>query len=340
MKNYSSLMLLQGAVVVLAFSASGASASVTISSQPTKNMSCSSGVCSPTRKSAVLNVTDLASMLASGDVTVTSGSSAQDIDIKATLGWTSTSRLTLDAYHSIAFDKPVVVAGTGGVTIITNDGRAGGDFRFFRKGHIEFWDNDSSLVINGQPYTLVASVQQIAKALNRSSFPLALAKHLNAKQQTYAHSPIPLLQDTFEGLGNTISNLTITDATAGESVGFFGEFNNFGQAVSIRDVNLTSVNVLGGGIEQSVGGLVGFSQGLIQNSSVAGQVSASGTTSFAGGLVGWNSITIEHSWSSASVSGSNGAGAGGLVGNNFGSCGPDCFGLMQTGWCHFDIAHE
>jgi hypothetical protein len=41
-----------------------ARADVVISNDPTQNMTCSGGVCSPTAASAVLSVTDLANMLA------------------------------------------------------------------------------------------------------------------------------------------------------------------------------------------------------------------------------------------------------------------------------------
>ena len=60
---------------------------------------------------------------------------------------TSTNRLTLDAYRSITFNNLVTVVGTGALTITTNDGGTGGDFRFFGKGHVEFWDTDSDLVV-------------------------------------------------------------------------------------------------------------------------------------------------------------------------------------------------
>jgi hypothetical protein len=70
---------------MLVAAATSAQASVEISTDPTQNMNCSGGVCSPTAKKAFLNVTDLAGMLSSGDVKVTSASIAMDIDIKATL---------------------------------------------------------------------------------------------------------------------------------------------------------------------------------------------------------------------------------------------------------------
>jgi len=143
------------------FAAPSANAAVEISSKPTANMSCTGGVCTPTAKKAVLNVSDLATMLASGDTTIKSTNANPDIEIDAALSWTSTSRLTLDSYRSIAFNKPIVVAGTGAMTITTKDGGLDGDFRFFNKGHIEFWDEYSSLVIDGQDYEIVKSLKRL-----------------------------------------------------------------------------------------------------------------------------------------------------------------------------------
>ena len=118
--------------------ATAAQAAVTISTRATSNMTCTGGVCTPTAPKANLNVTDLANMLAAGNVTVKSDSAANDIDFKAPLSWTSTSRLTLDSYHSIVFQQPVTVAGIGALTIATNDGGSNGDFSFAGNGHIEF----------------------------------------------------------------------------------------------------------------------------------------------------------------------------------------------------------
>jgi len=49
-----------------------AHAAVIVSSAATKNMDCSGGVCTPTAAKAVLNVNDLAGMLASGDTAIKS----------------------------------------------------------------------------------------------------------------------------------------------------------------------------------------------------------------------------------------------------------------------------
>src|ERR1700723_3153919 len=84
--------------------ASTACADVTISPGQTLNMSCSGGVCAPTAKKAVLNVGDLETLLASGNVEVTttgSGVQADSIVTNAPLAWSSANTLALDAYESV-----------------------------------------------------------------------------------------------------------------------------------------------------------------------------------------------------------------------------------------------
>src|SRR6185437_14547218 len=150
------------ALAVLA-GASAAEADVAISKKATANMSCSAGVCSPTAAKATLNATDLANMLAGGDVKVTTGSGATNIVVKDSFSWTSTSRLALDAMQSVEFDKPVTVAGSGAVTIATNDGGKNGEFIVLpEQGSIQFWDLSSSLIIDGQSYTLVGDIKTLA----------------------------------------------------------------------------------------------------------------------------------------------------------------------------------
>jgi hypothetical protein len=110
---------------ILLYTASNAEADVTISSASTQNVSCSGGVCAPTATDAVLNVGDLESLLASGNVEITttgSGTQADNIDIAAALSWSSASVLSLDAYQSIVVDRPVMITGLSGLSIATNDG--------------------------------------------------------------------------------------------------------------------------------------------------------------------------------------------------------------------------
>ena len=94
----------------------------------------------------MLNVNDLAGMLATGDLKITTGNGALDIHVKAPFSWANTSRLTLDAMRAITVEKAVVVAGTGALTLTTNDGGTGGDYWFPKGGSVTFWDLNSSLV--------------------------------------------------------------------------------------------------------------------------------------------------------------------------------------------------
>src|SRR5207302_94838 len=139
-----------------------------ISTDSTSNMACSAGVCSPTANKAILNVNDLETLLASGDTTVEttgSGVQAKDIRVATSFSWSTTSTLTLDAYDSIAIDRAVAVAGTGGLALLTNDGGAGGALAFASKGSVSFANLTSQLTINDTGYSLVNSIGALANAI-------------------------------------------------------------------------------------------------------------------------------------------------------------------------------
>src|ERR1700733_6826164 len=117
-RHVASGLILGAACAAVLLPASGAMANVTISSDATQNMSCANGICSPTASKALLNAGDLETLLASGNVEVTTtgtGVQAKDIDVKAAVAWSSSSVLTLDAYRSIAIDQPVSVTGLAGM---------------------------------------------------------------------------------------------------------------------------------------------------------------------------------------------------------------------------------
>jgi len=90
----------------LMLSAGGAEAAVTISTAATQNMSCAGGVCTPTSADAVLNVTDLETLLAAGNLKVTttgSGVQAEDIVVEGAFSWSSggtSSRSTSECPYS------------------------------------------------------------------------------------------------------------------------------------------------------------------------------------------------------------------------------------------------
>ena len=310
---------------------SGARAALEISDSPTQNVSCASGVCVGTAKAAILNVSDLANYLANGDLKVQSGSAARDIVFRKALSWTSASRLTLDAYQSISFVKALSVAGPGALTITTSDGSRGGDFCFSGKGHIEFWDLSSSLIVNGDSYYLVRSLRQLSRGIAKDpSANFALARSFRAPKSTFAQPPINgTFEGSLEGLGNTISHLTINAGPNGGNIGLIAVYSgNLPDA--IRDIGLTDVNISGSGSGQNIGTLLGsMIGGEIANSYATGQITSSGTSSVVGGLVGkavFSNIFVSHSAVAVSATGS-GSTAGGLVGQTD-ACG--CDGISQS----------
>ena len=84
---------------------------------------------------------------------------------------------------------------------------------------------------------------------------------------------------TFDGGGHTITGLTFT--TNDEYAGLFGWLNKAGTVknVVMEGVQITSNQIYGG----SIGGVVGYSWGTIENCSVSGSVSG---TVYVGGVVG------------------------------------------------------
>ena len=146
---------------------------------------------------------------------------------------------------------------------------------------------------------------------------------------------------TFDGLGHTITGLTI-NSTSQNYVGLFGYVGSGG---AISNVGLVGGSVSSNEFGWAIGGLVGFNDGTVTQSYATGAVSGSDmgwaigglvgynnngmvTSSYAtgavsggssdiGGLVGWNLGTVTSSYATGTVSG--GLGLGGLVGFNKGT---------------------
>ena len=150
---------------------------------------------------------------------------------------------------------------------------------------------------------------------------------------------------TFDGNGKTITGLTVTGSD--QYAGLFGYIGSGGTVknVVLEGVQITSDNSLG-----DAGGVAGYSYGNIENCSVSGSVSGSGSSSDVGGVVGCqiggsitgcsSSATVKGTQRAGGVAGatnsgailtacyatgsvtlvSNGTGyAGGVVGNNNGT---------------------
>jgi filamentous hemagglutinin family protein len=112
----------------------------------------------------------------------------------------------------------------------------------------------------------------------------------------------------FDGLGHTITGLTINRAT--DFVGLFGATSN----ANLRNIGLSAVNITGKG---NVGALVGQNaNSIISNVYATGTVI--GSNNNVGGLVGDNSGTISSAYATVNTTGNSNNRVGGLVGNNTG----------------------
>ncbi len=136
----------------------------------------------------------------------------------------------------------------------------------------------------------------------------------------------PHFQGIFDGNNKVISDLIINRRTE-DNVGLFK--NNYTGAI-IKNIGLANVNIIG---NKNVGGLVGLNEGSIENSYVAGEITAegriemSGTEMFpmqlfylgeyVGGIAGKNSGYIIDSHASSYIKGD--ANTGGITGENTGS---------------------
>lgn len=177
MRNATATVAIAAAVLG---SMAPANAAVKISSGATKNITCTSGVCTPTG-GAVLNVTQLEAMLASGNVTVNTLPSQQnsDITVDHAITWASSSTLTLNAHENITVNDPISVTSSGGLTLIyeTRPGGSVGLLSFGPYGYVTFLDLGSPLSINGVSYTLVDNIATLASdfAANAEILPLRAA---------------------------------------------------------------------------------------------------------------------------------------------------------------------
>jgi hypothetical protein len=285
-------------------------------------MSCVSGVCAPTASDAVLNVGDLEALLASGYVSVTttgSGVQADSIEVAAALTWSSGSALTLDAFQSVAMDKPLSVTGVGGLSLKTNDGGKGGRLSFGDKGHVLFANLSSALAINGTAFTLVNSVKGLATAISANpSGAYALAGTYDASADgTYKKPPVATaFAGTFEGLGNSVSSLSMNIHIVQGMINLSGMFYEVTPTGTIADLRLVQLRLrakAGKHASAVAGGLVGYNMGMLEGDTVSG--SASSPNAMIGGLVGDNGGTIEYASTNVSVKAD---GSGGLVAANGG----------------------
>ncbi len=345
--------------VVIAAAAAGhvfAAYNITISGSPSSNGSWSGGspeVWTPSGTGSNVNAADIEAWLNSGiGVTINAaggGTENGDILVKDALSWNA-GALTLNAAGNININAVMAVSGTSMLAMTTGTsgavkaGFAAGQCNGFA-GRVDFTGRSGTgiLTINGAGYTVIGSLgaagsttgtdlQGISGALDGH---YALGANINASatatwnwdggSSSYLGF-LPLgststpFTGVFDGLGHTVSNLTINRPSANYA-GLFG----YTYAAKLRNVGLPSVTVSATGY---VGALVGASAdnagavGVINNAYVDNPANSDGhiigTGSEIGGLAGENNVKMSDIYSRTCVGSNNAQYTGGLVGYNLG----------------------
>ncbi|WP_139214787.1 beta strand repeat-containing protein [Pelosinus propionicus] len=297
---------------------------------------------------SVISVTTLQSALANNNVTISTGSGgsqAGDITVAAPVSWASGTTLTLSAYRNIYINAAVTASGANaGLALVTGTGGSG-SYSLGSGASITLSGSGAAFGLNGTAYTVInnysgssysstGALQALQNIGSNLAGNYVLGIDIDASSTSSWNSGagfVPIgtygnaFTGTFDGLGHTVSALTI-NLSSSDAVVYAGLFGYTGSGATLRNVGLWGGSVSSSAAASSsyVGGLVGFNNGgSITNSYSSGSVSSSSYYSYAGGLVGDNnSGTITNSYSTGSVSSSSYYSysiAGGLVGRNVGS---------------------
>ncbi len=254
---------------------------------------------------------------------------AGDINVNDAVNW-SANTLTLNAWNNININAAMNATGTAGLALLYGQSSTSGSASTYNvNASVNLASTGSfstQLGSTGTPinYTIITSLgatgSTTATDLQGINGNLTgnyvLGANIDASGTSTWNSNAgfaPIGNSTtyfsgiFEGLGHTISNLSINLPTTN----FVGLFGYAGAGSVIRNVGLIGGSITGQGW---VGALVGDDSGAISNSYAT--VSITGINSYIGGLVGakHNGSTLSNSYSAGSVSGGNYV--GGLVGFN------------------------
>jgi filamentous hemagglutinin family protein len=256
-----------------------------------------------------------------------------DITLAEDLSWSGTGVLTLSAYRNIYINADITItdtgtsAATGHAGLDLEYGAGGsGDYSITGGKSITFSGNDPALAINSNSYTIIDSTADLVDLKDLTSGYYALGTDIDLSGNTYTSSIISSFSGILDGLGHTISNLTIESSDG--TVGLIGQlgtaiFNpDSGTYTNSGLGTIKNLGLEGGSVSTTngyfVGGLVGHSYGTITDCYTTGNVSGVGEA--IGGLVGSNDGTITDCYTTVNVSGKTNTtqfySVGGLVGIN------------------------
>ena len=269
------------------------------------------------------------------DISSTDGKGKDgDVNVNAAVSWSAGTTLTLNATNDINVNAAITASGdkaglalNAGKDIYINDGVTlsgghaalamtyGGDYHIdtANGAAITLSGADASLAINGQAYTLIHTMAELAAlddATGTATGNFAIGNDIDASGTTYDGAVVARLSGNVAGLGHTINDLTIS--SGGNYVGLIG---SIGSGSIVRDIGLSSVDITG---NSTVGSLAGENNGTVINAYATGHVTSLSTGwAGTGGLIGENYSTIEDSHADVTVA-SSGNYVGGLVGFTYG----------------------
>jgi len=284
----------------------------------------------------------LGNLLDNNNITV--ASTQGDVTINTAVSWLASTQLTINAAHDININAPIAASGNSAGLAInygsfakTGSAAADTDYRFKdSRASVTLNGADATLSINGAPYTLIHTMEQLAAisptSNNADGNPIldvdtghvdftaasgnyALAQNLDAAGTTYSHAVVGELSGNFTGLGHSISNLTVAVTTPNQ----YGEYENAAlidtlgtdTSSTLRDVRLLNVDIASGG---TAAGLVATNYGSISDVHVTGMIAGNQSV---GGVAGWNLGIIDNARADVLVTAmAGGTDIGGLTGFN------------------------
>ncbi|MDO8888711.1 MAG: filamentous hemagglutinin N-terminal domain-containing protein [Hydrogenophaga sp.] len=274
--------------------------------------------------------------------TVATGAGLGDINVNDTIAW-SANKLTLTAHNNINLNQPLRGSGTASLALEYGQGAvaSGNTATYNVKAAIDLPSGQNFSTRLGSDtavptvYTVINSLGDPTSTsgtdLQGMSGDLAghyvLGSNIDASSTAgwnsgagftpIGEASLPFA-GVFDGLGHTVSDLTLRLVLGASSVKVSGLFGSTTSNARIRNVGLVNVRSFTSGLnnEGRVGALVGINRGAIHNSYATGTLVGN---TYLGGLVGLNQNTgtINNSYFSGSVTAGNRL--GGLVGVNEGS---------------------
>ncbi|KAG8153029.1 filamentous hemagglutinin [Burkholderia catarinensis] len=237
-----------------------------------------------------------------------------DVEVKGDLRASgANAAVTLDAAKNLRIAAPIVLTGVSGLLTLNY----GGAYSLGNGAAVTLSGSGAGFESNGYRYIVIQNLNQLQGIDANLGGLYVLGSSIAGSYYGTAFRTIggsAAFSGKFDGLGNTISNLTIT--SGGPYAGLFG-FNSG----SIANLNLKSLRVsAGAGVGPvAIGALVGENRGSVSNINVTGmQVSAGASRSNAlGGVIGINRGNVDNASFAGTVTGNSMSYAvGGLIGEN------------------------